>query len=71
MPIFAHRLHRDRQGSTIAHGAHGVLAKIPEDLLDLVAISEGHRFRHDQLAHDVNTQILRNQPIFEQSESVL
>src|SRR2546422_955912 len=63
LPIFAHRLHRDRQGSTIAHGAHGVLAKIPEDLLDLVAISEGHRFRHDQLAHDVNTQILRCQTI--------
>src|SRR5438876_11691852 len=71
LPIFADRLHRDRQASTIPHGTNSVLTEIPEDLLNLVAISQGHRFRHDKLAHDVNTQILRNQTIFEQSESVL
>src|SRR5207244_12721617 len=32
LPIFAHRRHRDRQGSTIAHGPNSVLAKIPKDL---------------------------------------
>src|ERR1700756_2801892 len=51
LPIFARRLHRDREGSTIAHGAHSILAKIPEDLLNLVAISQGHRFGYGKLAH--------------------
>jgi hypothetical protein len=40
LPVVAQRIHFGRQRSAIFHGAHGVLAEIPEHLLEFVAIGD-------------------------------
>ena len=40
LPVIAQGFDRDGQRAAVFHGADGVLAEIPEDLLDLVAVGE-------------------------------
>src|SRR6266850_6848815 len=71
LPVIPCRIERDAKGPATLHGADCVLAKIPEDLFDLVAVRQGEGFFDCIVPLDLNACLLRYQAIFEECESVL
>src|ERR1035438_1533964 len=69
LPVGAAFPKRYRQLSTLLlHRADCVLAKIPEHLLQLVAISQNPRFRFREAALHADTTVLGDQAVFDQRE---
>ncbi len=54
----------------VAHGADRILAEIPEDLLDFVAVGERPGFGQLKLSLDQDRAVLRGQAMFQQGKSV-
>ena len=52
------------------HGAHGVLAEIPEDLLEFVSVRRSPGFFHSVFSLDAYASTLRSQTMFEQGQRV-
>ena len=60
LPVLADLLHRNPEHSPGTHGTDSVLAKIPEHLLDLVAIGNGESLLDVIVPLDANPGVLRS-----------
>src|SRR5581483_10302993 len=60
-----------RQRTALLHGADGVLAKIPEDLLHAIAIGENHGLRSSIFSLDSDSNFLHFETALQQREGVL
>src|SRR3984957_10959382 len=70
LPVVAERLDADRELPAAAHGANRVFTKIPEDLFDLVAVSDGKSFGHREPALDGDPGFFRGHAVVHQRKGV-
>src|SRR6266446_6745770 len=70
LPVISGGLHRNRQHATVLHGAHCVLAKVPENLLDPVAVSQHKGVLDVEIAFNANAGVLRHQTVIKQRQRV-
>src|SRR5438067_6121520 len=70
-PISSRRTHGHGEGASSRHGADGVLAKVPENLLDLVTVNQSNGPLHFEIAYHRNGRRSRRGAVFQQGERVL
>src|ERR1700687_4140956 len=59
LPVLSERLEGDCEPTTTFHGADGILAEVPKDLLDLVAIGDRPGLTGSEATFDGDPSILR------------
>src|SRR5215470_8079419 len=68
LPVVADRIERNGESAAaVFHRAHRVLAEVPEDLLDLVAVGQRESLLERVTPLDANAGMLRLHAVFEQS----
>ena len=70
LPVVAQGFDGHGQRAAVLHGADRILTKIPEHLLDLVAVGEHPRLPHRKLPLDRDASLLRGHAVIHERERV-